>query len=104
MHKARYGAGGVGKLRVSSSSRLTVGNTDCNWKSCIGAVCLYEVLVHRLFLVQSDANMLHLNTFAHMLALRQWYVSIEKIAFILVVLFKKVQYKGFSSFVHGFGR
>lgn len=37
--------------------------------------------------------MLHLDTLANMLALRQWYVSIEKIAFILVVLFKRCSTK-----------
>lgn len=37
--------------------------------------------------------MLHLDTVANMLALRQWYVSIEKIAFILVVLFKRCSTK-----------
>lgn len=37
--------------------------------------------------------MLHLDTLANMLARRQWYVSIEKIAFILVVLLKRCSTK-----------
>lgn len=37
--------------------------------------------------------MQHLDTLANMLAQRQWYVSIEKIAFILVVLLKRCSTK-----------